>query len=186
MNYSTVKESQPPSAFCKVARSIFTTSSPHTVNLHAPATPPKSLSSSSLPTGKLCTHCSCWKVVRRAKMLLTGHMRGACGYVKLRSKQTYRICTTDINIWNCIVSVRFVQVWPKHNPWKLNYIYALHFALSSDVIFLLTQYKTRSNRIPIGTSTQFLTWPVYMYVRTYTYKHFTTTFGGDQANAQTV
>ena len=74
ISYTTVKESQLPSAFCKVARGIFTTCSPHTVNVHIPATPPKHLSSPSLPIGKLCMHCSCWKVVCRVKMLLTDNM----------------------------------------------------------------------------------------------------------------
>ena len=52
-----------------VARFVFTPCSPHTVNYHAPATPPKRLSSLSSPIGKLC---SFWKV--RAKMLLVDCM----------------------------------------------------------------------------------------------------------------
>ena len=51
-----------------------TTCSPRTVNVHAPATLPKRLSSPSSPIGKLCAHCSCRKVVRRVKMLLIDPM----------------------------------------------------------------------------------------------------------------
>ena len=63
VSYSTIKESQHLSR--SVSRFVFTTCSPHTVNYHAPATPPKCLSSPSSPIGKLC---SFWKV--RVKMLL--------------------------------------------------------------------------------------------------------------------
>ena len=41
ISYSTVKKSKPPSAFCELARSVFTACSPRTVNVHVQATPPK-------------------------------------------------------------------------------------------------------------------------------------------------
>ena len=78
------KESQLPSAFCKVARGVFTTCSPRMVNVNVPATPPNCIVSLSSPIGKLCTDCSFRKVVCRAKMLLVDRMRHAC--VQLQSK----------------------------------------------------------------------------------------------------
>ena len=78
----------------KLARGVFTTWSPPTVNVHVPTTPPKCLSSLSLPIGKLCTDCSCWKVVCRAKVTYRPHAVHV--YIKLQSKQTYGICATGI------------------------------------------------------------------------------------------
>ena len=74
----------------QVARFVFTTCSPLTANFHTPATPPKPLSLHPLRPLKNCAHQS-------ENVTYTPHV--VCSYIKLQSKQTYGIRTTDIYIY---------------------------------------------------------------------------------------
>ena len=126
------KEPQPPSAFCKVARGVFTTCSSRTVNVNIPATPPNCLFSPSSTIGKLCMDCSFWKV---AKMLLVDRMRREvalnCSLKDIRN--TYdRYMMIYIYIYeNCTVQlagVGLAQARPNYityNPFTPSYVHKL-------------------------------------------------------------
>ena len=83
------KESQLPPVFYKVARDIFTTSSPRTVSIHVPATPHLAI----------FAH---WKTVYALLVLesslpcknVTYRLHAAHSCIKLQSKRTYGICTS--------------------------------------------------------------------------------------------
>ena len=76
---------------------VFATCSPRTMNFHVLATTAKHLSSLSSPIGKLCAHCSCWKVVYRAKMLLIDGM--CCAVVLKYSLNRHTECVRQIYIY---------------------------------------------------------------------------------------
>ena len=90
VSYSTVKRISAAICVLQVARFVFTTCSPLTANFHTPATPPKPLSLHPLRPLKNCAHQS-------ENVTYTPHM--VSSYIKLQSKQTYGIRTTDIYIY---------------------------------------------------------------------------------------
>ena len=88
VSYSTIS-----STFCvlQVARFVYITSNPRTVNVQAPATPPKSHSSPSWPILFMLESS-----LQSKNVIIVRTWQAVA--LKLQSEQKYGICTTENNI----------------------------------------------------------------------------------------